>query len=123
MAPCSIASFGLAAVLIGCAAEPRAMVPVEAESVTMGCNVAADALCINDELPYHAISISRFELDEGELLRCARRRQRHGVVADYYDASYYATSPVADPQGPATGTYRAKRGGSFLGDPQVVAFE
>ena len=37
-------------------------------------------------------------------------------VSDYYDAGYYAVSPSVDPQGPAAGMYRAKRGGSY-GDP------
>jgi formylglycine-generating enzyme required for sulfatase activity len=41
-------------------------------------------------------------------------------VADYYAASYYASSPVADPAGPLSGEYHSKRGGSFLGDPQTV---
>lgn len=35
-------------------------------------------------------------------------------VADWYDPGYYAVSPVADPTGPATGTQRVLRGGSFL---------
>ena len=38
-------------------------------------------------------------------------------VADWYDAAYYAGSPAADPTGPATGTQRIYRGGSFLGSP------
>ncbi|MBN2358143.1 MAG: SUMF1/EgtB/PvdO family nonheme iron enzyme [Deltaproteobacteria bacterium] len=33
--------------------------------------------------------------------------------ADWYDASYYSISPSQDPMGPATGTYRVLRGGSF----------
>jgi len=32
-------------------------------------------------------------------------------VADWYGADYYATSPLWDPTGPATGTLRIKRGG------------
>jgi formylglycine-generating enzyme required for sulfatase activity len=35
---------------------------------------------------------------------------------DWYGAGYYAQSPPVNPQGPSTGTYRAKRGGSW-GDP------
>ena len=44
----------------------------------------------------------------------------HGNVAEYcqdwYDANYYAQSPASDPQGPAKGTQRVLRGGSFF-DP------
>jgi len=32
---------------------------------------------------------------------------------DWYDNSYYATSPMTDPTGPATGTFRLMRGGSW----------
>ena len=34
-------------------------------------------------------------------------------VADWYDPSYYASAPTSDPQGPATGTHRVRRGGTF----------
>lgn len=34
--------------------------------------------------------------------------------ADWFDAGYYARSPVADPRGPEAGTHRVMRGGSFL---------
>ena len=34
-------------------------------------------------------------------------------TADYYDPSYYSTSPVQDPQGPLSGTFRVARGGSY----------
>ena len=40
--------------------------------------------------------------------------------ADWYGASYYATSPVDDPQGPASGGSRVARGESWLGDPKDV---
>jgi formylglycine-generating enzyme required for sulfatase activity len=206
--------------LAACAGNEPALVPVEAGSMMMGCNQADDALCVNDELPYHAVSISRFEIDETEVTQrayaacvddgactppsdaydpnvelpvvyvdwdqanafchfvnerlpteaewemaargpdgriypwgdappdcelanvagCGDALEPVGThlagasyygaldmagnamewVADYYDASYYAASPPSDPQGPASGTYRSKRGGSFLGDPQTV---
>lgn len=35
-------------------------------------------------------------------------------VADWYDADYYAASPVENPQGPATGLYRVVRGGAWF---------
>jgi formylglycine-generating enzyme required for sulfatase activity len=37
-------------------------------------------------------------------------------VQDWYSATYYGESPAADPQGPASGSYRIFRGGSWL-DP------
>lgn len=43
-------------------------------------------------------------------------------VADRYDQGYYAVSPRANPQGPASGTLRAWRGGSwFNSQPWVRA--
>jgi formylglycine-generating enzyme required for sulfatase activity len=37
-------------------------------------------------------------------------------VQDWYGQTFYAESPAADPQGPASGSYRVFRGGSWL-DP------
>jgi formylglycine-generating enzyme required for sulfatase activity len=37
----------------------------------------------------------------------------HEWCSDWYDAAYYAASPETNPQGPATGTRRASRGGSW----------
>jgi len=37
-------------------------------------------------------------------------------VADWYDGEYYRESPTKDPQGPATGTRRVVRGGSWDSD-------
>jgi formylglycine-generating enzyme required for sulfatase activity len=37
-------------------------------------------------------------------------------TADWYDSEYYAVSPKKNPRGPATGAYRAVRGGSFFGE-------
>jgi formylglycine-generating enzyme required for sulfatase activity len=37
-------------------------------------------------------------------------------VNDWYDAGYYATSPTTDPNGPPSGTLRARRGGSWVDD-------
>lgn len=34
--------------------------------------------------------------------------------ADWFDAGYYSESPRVDPAGPASGTHRVMRGGSFL---------
>ncbi|HEV8547659.1 MAG TPA: SUMF1/EgtB/PvdO family nonheme iron enzyme [Polyangiaceae bacterium] len=38
------------------------------------------------------------------------------LVADIYDASYYQTSPAADPTGPSTGERHVGRGGGFLSE-------
>ena len=37
----------------------------------------------------------------------------HEWCADWYDPGYYAVSLVDNPQGPATGTRRASRGGAW----------
>lgn len=37
----------------------------------------------------------------------------HEWCADWYDPAYYAVSPLDNPQGPATGTRRASRGGAW----------
>lgn len=37
----------------------------------------------------------------------------HEWCLDWYDAGYYASSPRVDPRGPAEGTRRASRGGSW----------
>ena len=37
----------------------------------------------------------------------------HEWCSDWYDAAYYAVSPERNPQGPAAGTRRASRGGSW----------
>ncbi len=37
--------------------------------------------------------------------------------SDYYGATYYAKSPVDDPQGPDAGSHRVARGGSWRGGP------
>jgi formylglycine-generating enzyme len=37
----------------------------------------------------------------------------HEWCLDWYDPSYYASSPRDDPRGPSTGTRRASRGGSW----------
>lgn len=41
-------------------------------------------------------------------------------VNDWYDAGYYATSPTAHPNGPPSGTLRARRGGSWVDDATPV---
>jgi formylglycine-generating enzyme required for sulfatase activity len=41
-------------------------------------------------------------------------------VADWYDASYYGSSPSRDPHGSTRGQYRGLRGGSRIGSPRDV---
>jgi len=36
-------------------------------------------------------------------------------VADWYNSTYYSSSPSSNPQGPSSGTYRVMRGGSWDG--------
>lgn len=38
-------------------------------------------------------------------------------TADWYDSSYYAASPITDPQGPSAGQNRVARGGSWFCSP------
>lgn len=42
------------------------------------------------------------------------------LVADWYDAGYYMSSPAADPQGPKTGTRYSGRGGGFKSDSDFL---
>ena len=37
---------------------------------------------------------------------------------DWYNSSYYSSSPATNPTGPTTGSYRVKRGGSWLSSAQ-----
>jgi formylglycine-generating enzyme required for sulfatase activity len=39
---------------------------------------------------------------------------------DWYDETYYTSSPSADPEGPATGNYRALRGGVWIGSMFIL---
>jgi formylglycine-generating enzyme required for sulfatase activity len=41
-------------------------------------------------------------------------------VNDWYSSSYYASSPSSNPTGPATGSYRVLRGGSWLSNSDGV---
>lgn len=41
-------------------------------------------------------------------------------VNDWYSDSYYSNSPYANPPGPANGTYRVQRGGSFLNSSYLL---
>ena len=41
-------------------------------------------------------------------------------VHDWYDENYYASSPGVDPDGPATGTHKVRRGGSWLNAPKLA---
>jgi formylglycine-generating enzyme len=38
-------------------------------------------------------------------------------TADRYGESYFETSPMEDPKGPTTGSYRVVRGGGFNNTP------
>jgi formylglycine-generating enzyme required for sulfatase activity len=39
---------------------------------------------------------------------------------DWYDSSYYASSPLESPSGPASGLERVVRGGSFINSDYFV---
>ena len=41
-------------------------------------------------------------------------------VNDWYGATYYASSPSVDPQGPASGAFRVSRGGSWLTNASLL---
>ena len=41
-------------------------------------------------------------------------------VADWYQAEYYAQSPINNPQGPSSGDYRVIRGGSYHNNEGIV---
>jgi formylglycine-generating enzyme required for sulfatase activity len=41
-------------------------------------------------------------------------------VEDWYDETYYAQSPEANPHGPLTGEYRLLRGGSSYDNARIV---
>jgi formylglycine-generating enzyme required for sulfatase activity len=43
-------------------------------------------------------------------------------VNDWYDENYYQNSPSQDPGGPASGTHRVMRGGSWSDCPKLVGF-
>ena len=38
--------------------------------------------------------------------------------SDWYSSSYYSSSPTTNPTGPTTGSFRVRRGGSWLNDAQ-----
>ena len=60
--------FAAALVLvIACGDDPAPMVRVEAGDFMIGCNEALDTLCRGDEVPYHAVTLSAFEIDETEV--------------------------------------------------------
>jgi len=40
-------------------------------------------------------------------------------VNDWYDSTYYSSSPATNPAGPASGTHRVLRGGSWVGNSNV----
>ena len=41
-------------------------------------------------------------------------------VNDWYDGNYYGVSPYRNPPGPASGSYKVLRGGSWLNDAYYV---
>jgi formylglycine-generating enzyme required for sulfatase activity len=43
-------------------------------------------------------------------------------VNDWYDGSYYSSSPGSNPPGPVTGTFRVLRGGGWSFNVSVVYF-
>jgi formylglycine-generating enzyme len=71
MALRTLLSYGLASMLVACSEAPSSMVAVPAGTIMMGCNEPLDMLCRGDELPYHAVSLDRFEIDETEVTQGA----------------------------------------------------
>ena len=55
----------------------------------------------------------QFRAERMGSIRHARQRMGVGCRLVRYGESYYASSPVADPQGPAAGSVRVRRGGSW----------
>ena len=49
---------------------------------------------------------------------CGLNGQINIWVRDWYDRKYYEHSPIADPQGPETGTLKTVRGGGAGGSPE-----
>ncbi len=41
-------------------------------------------------------------------------------VVDWYDRYYYQTSPKKNPQGPSSGNFKVRRGGSWGNDPTAL---
>jgi formylglycine-generating enzyme required for sulfatase activity len=41
-------------------------------------------------------------------------------VNDWYSGTYYGSSPSTDPPGPASGTYRVLRGGSWTSGTNIL---
>jgi formylglycine-generating enzyme required for sulfatase activity len=75
-----------------------------------------------DEPPQHQPSYSELWLNGPERvgLRPSNKFGLHDIsenvhewCSDWYDEHYYSESPSVNPQGPATGTRRASRGGSW----------
>jgi len=83
---------------------------------------------LSREFPEHRVWITKpYYLGTTEVTQKVGRKRpngfglhdMHGNVfewcSDWYDADYYANSPLKDPNGPASGQFRVVRGGAFPG--------
>ncbi len=78
----------------------------------VGCPVAGADPSFNDSVPLTS-PVGMFSTGFSPVRAADMAGNVAEWVADWYSATYYATSPEANPTGPATGTQRVVRGGSW----------
>ena len=119
------------------------MLLVPPGTFNMGCTVPDPTICDITELPVHAVTLTnafylgRYEVTQAQwTARMGSNPSFHqnasalGLhdmlgnamewVNDRYSSTYYASSPLMDPPGPATGTDRVLRGGDYGWDSSGV---